>query len=109
MPGGTPLTKTEEIFASVAQQLMTGDQVTVDDRRFPVKRISSGHLRMVQFSARGKNYEAIEQNPEKSSRWAKLAREKHQVVQFIELDSHHYVAVSVDGKIRPYAHKGNDY
>lgn len=98
----------ENIFASVASQLFSGDHVTVENQKIRVKRISSGHLRMVQFSADGKQYEAIEQNPEKSSRWAKLAREKHQVVQFIELESHKYVAVSIDGKVRPYAHMGID-
>jgi hypothetical protein len=57
----------------------------------------------------GNEYQAIEQNPEKPSRWGQLAREKHQVVQFRDTDSHQYVAVSVDGKAREYANKGKDY
>jgi DNA-binding transcriptional ArsR family regulator len=43
-----------------------------------------------------------EQNREKPSRWGKLAREKHQVVQFRDVLTHKYVAVSVDGKITEY-------
>jgi hypothetical protein len=103
------LAETEEILASVATQLMSGDVVTVDDQKMRVKRIGGGRLRMVQFRLNGRLIEAIEQNPEKSSRWAKLARERHQVVQFIDLETHNYVGVAVDGKAREYADKGKDY
>jgi hypothetical protein len=46
--------------------------------------------------------QAIEQNREKPSRWGKLAREKHQVVQFRDVEMHKYVAVSVDGEVQQY-------
>jgi len=49
-----------------------------------------------------REFEAIEQNREKPSRWGKLAREKHQVVQFRDVVTHKYVAVSVDGEITEY-------
>jgi hypothetical protein len=39
---------------------------------------------------------------EKPSRWGKLAREKHQVVQFRDVATHKYVAVAVDGEITEY-------
>jgi hypothetical protein len=45
---------------------------------------------------------AIEQNPEKPSRWGKLAREGHRVVQFRDLATQKYVAVVVDGEVREY-------
>jgi hypothetical protein len=50
----------------------------------------------------GRVLEAIEQNPEKASRWGKLAREGHQVVQFRDVEMGKYVAVSVDGIVKEY-------
>lgn len=93
----------------MAKQLMSKDQVLVGGQTLLVKCIGRGRLRTVQFSLKGKMIEAIEQNPEKSSRWAELARQRHQVVQFIEVETHRYLAVSVDGKAREYANKGKDY
>ncbi len=103
-----------EIFAAVAKQLMSGDQVVVSAQKsaaqkIRVKRIGRGRLRLVEFWANGRALEAIEQNPEKPSRWGQLARDKHQVVQFIEVGTHRYVAVSVDGKVKEYANKGPDF
>jgi hypothetical protein len=92
----------EKVLGSVAVQLMTGDVVLVEGQTNPVKRVGSGRLRMVQFRMNGRVLEAIEQNPEKPSRWGKLAREKHQVVQFRDVEMHRYVAVSVDGEVREY-------
>jgi hypothetical protein len=46
----------------------------------------------------GREYQAIEQNAEKPSRWGQLAREGHQVVQFKDSGANKFVAVSVDGK-----------
>ena len=105
---GNILSETGEILASVATQMMAGDWVTLGEQKLRVKRIGSGRLRMVQFRWNGRMLKAIEQNPEKASRWAKLAREKHQVVQFMDAETHKYVAVSVDGKVREYAHLGEE-
>jgi len=49
----------------------------------------------------GRAYEAIEQNPEKPSRWGKLAA-GHQVVQFRDLETNNDVGVSVDAKVMTY-------
>jgi hypothetical protein len=106
---GNRLTEEGKILASVATQMMLGDVVTLDDQKIRVKRIGQGRLRVVQFRWKGKMLEAIEQNPEKPSRWGQMAREKHQVVQFMDAETHKYVAVSVDGKVREYAHTGEDY
>jgi hypothetical protein len=95
-------TDTQKVLQSVASQLMNGDAVTLDDQNLRVKRVGSGRLRMVQFRLNGREFEAIEQNREKSSRWGQLAREKHQVVQFRDVLTHKYVAVSVDGEITEY-------
>ena len=50
----------------------------------------------------GRGYQAIEQNPDKPSRWGELARNGHLVVQFREVGSGKYVAVAVDGKVTEY-------
>ncbi|MFZ0198968.1 MAG: hypothetical protein WB523_17775 [Candidatus Sulfotelmatobacter sp.] len=67
-----------------------------------MKRVGSGRLRMVQFRMNGRVFDAIEQNPDKPSRWGKLARDKHQVVQFRDVEAHKYLAVAVDGVVREY-------
>jgi hypothetical protein len=91
-----------KILGSVANQLMNGEEVLVENQKTPVRRVGSGRLRMVQFKFNGRVLEAIEQNREKPSRWGKLAREKHQVVQFRDVETHKYVAVSVDGEVQEY-------
>jgi hypothetical protein len=53
----------------------------------------------------GKEYQAIEQNPEKPSRWGKLAREGHRVVQFRDLETQKYIAVVVDEKVMEYGRR----
>jgi hypothetical protein len=96
------LTEAEKVLGSVAGQLMNGEVVLAEEQKIPVKRVGGGRLRMVQFRLNGRVFEAIEQNPEKPSRWGKLARKKHQVVQFRDVEMHRYVAVSVDGEVREY-------
>jgi hypothetical protein len=92
----------EKTLASVAAQLMNGEVVIIEDQKIPVRRVGRGRLRMVQFKMNGRVLEAIEQNREKPSRWGKLAREKHQVVQFRDVEAHKYVAVAVDGEVTEY-------
>jgi hypothetical protein len=84
---------------------MNGDEVSVGEQKIPVKRVGRARLRTAQFRLNGRLLEAIEQNPEKASHWGKLAREKHQVVQFLDPETHKYVAVSVDGKVQEYGKK----
>lgn len=50
----------------------------------------------------GWEYQAIEQNPEKPSRWGEIARQGHQVVQFKDADTNRFVAVAVDGEVTVY-------
>lgn len=96
------MTDSATILAAVAAQLMNGDQVSVGEQKIAVKRVGRARLRTAQFRMNGRLLEAIEQNPDKLSRWGKLAREKHQVVQFLDPETHKYVAVSVDGKVQEY-------
>ena len=74
----------------------------VEGRRSRVTRTGARRLRTVRFVMGGKEYQAIEQNPEKPSRWGKLAREGHRVAQFRDLETQKYVAVVVDEKVQEY-------
>lgn len=91
------------ILSSVAEQMMGGTQITVDGRTSRVSRTGSQRLRTVRFLMGGREYQAIEQNPEKPSRWGKLAREGRRVVQVRDLASQKYVAAVVDGKVIEYS------
>lgn len=59
-------------------------------------------FRAVAFEMDGKEYQAIEQNPEKPSRWGQLAKKGHQVVQFKDVETNKFVAVAVDAKVKLY-------
>ena len=58
-----------ETLKSIATQLMTSTSVSVDGKSIPVRPTSRQHLRTVAFTVGGHEYQAIEQNPEKPSRW----------------------------------------
>ena len=90
------------VLISVADQMMNAAQVVVEGRASRVSRTGSRRFRTARFVMGGKEHQAIEQNPEKPSRWGKLAREGHRVVQFRDLMTQKYVAVVVDGKVREY-------
>ncbi len=92
----------QQILRNVAAQLMNGEAVVLENQKLKIKRVGSGRWRTVQFELNGRRFEAIEQNRNKPSRWGQLAREKHQVVQFRDVETHKYVAVSVDGEITEY-------
>ncbi len=87
---------------SVAEQMLNGAEVRLEDRTFRVSRTGSQRLRTVRFLIGGNEYQAIEQNPEKPSQWGKLARDGRRVVQFRDLLTQKYVAVAVDGKVKEY-------
>ena len=80
----------EEILKSVAAQMMSGKDVQSDGKKSRVERSSSQHLRTVRFEMNGREYQAIEQNPHKPSRWGKVAGEGHQVVQIRDVESGKY-------------------
>jgi len=90
------------VLKSVAEQVISGAEVVVQGRASRVMRTGSRRFRMVRFAMGGREYQAIEQNPEKPSRWGKLAREGHRVVQFRDLASGKYVAVVVDAEVTEY-------
>ena len=83
--------------------LFCSSTVTVCGRALRVQRTSKNRFRCVKFSTNGNEYEAIEQNATKPSRWGELARAGHRVVQFRDIQTNRYVAVSVDGKVIMYS------
>lgn len=91
------------LFSSVAEQLMSASgKVIVNGETLPVQRTSRRRFRTVRFSDNGAEYEAIEQNASKPSRWGELARKGHRVVQFRDTSTDRYVAVAVDGRVTRY-------
>ena len=81
---------------------MGGSTVTTAAQNLEIDRVGKKRLRMARFDMNGREYQAIEQNPEKPSAWGKLTRQGHRVVQFRDVESNKYVAVAVDGKIKLY-------
>ncbi|HTW57983.1 MAG TPA: hypothetical protein VMD99_07635 [Terriglobales bacterium] len=91
------------VLAAVAEGMMSAaSDVVVNGAALRVMRTGARRFRTVRFEMGGKGYQAIEQNPEKPSRWGQLAREGRRVVQFREVGSGKYVAVVVDGKVTEY-------
>ena len=86
----------------IAEQMMSGAVVLAGKKSIKVERTGSSRFRTVRFEMDGREYQMIEQNPEKPSRWGKLAREGHRVVQVRDVESGKYVAAVVDGKVREY-------
>jgi len=90
---------------SVAEQMMTAGEVSIGEKTWRVTRTGTRRFRTVKFVMDGAEYQAIEQNSEKPSRWGQLARAGHRVVQFRDLASGKYVAVVVDDKVTEYSRK----
>ncbi len=94
------------LLQDVATQMMSGTTVRLRGKILRVGRTSVKHLKAVPFTMNGREYEAIEQNPDKASRWAELARAGHQVVQFKDVATNRFVAVAVDGEVTEYGRLG---
>ena len=92
----------EATLLSVWQQTLIDKKKTVelDGETYPVRQTAKSKLRQVDFRFEARDLRGLEQNPSTKSRWAKLAREGGQVMQFLERGK--YVAVVVDGKVHVY-------
>ena len=90
------------LLASIAQQMIRSNTVDVNGKSVPVSRTSKNRLKTLAFTMDGWEYQAIEQNAEKPSRWGQLARDGHQVVQFKDSGTNRFVAVVVDGEVTVY-------
>jgi hypothetical protein len=98
------------LLRTVAKQLLGASkgELLMDGQTEEVTRVGGGKLLSVRFKMNGRDLQAIEQNPEKPSRWGKLARDGHQVVQFRDVLRNRYLAVSVDGEVKEYGKLGRD-
>jgi hypothetical protein len=74
--------------------------VNLDPESYPVRQTSKSKLKQIDFRFEDRGLRGLEQNPNTKSRWAKLAREGKQVMQFLEHGR--YIAVVVDGKVHHY-------
>lgn len=91
------------LLSSVANQLMSAaDEVEILGKRLPIRRTNKQGFKTITFTMGDRQYAAIEQNPEKPSRWGQLARSGHQVVHFKDVQSNRFVAVGVDGVVKEY-------
>jgi hypothetical protein len=92
----------EDALLSVWHQALVegAKTVTLEDVSYPIRRSSRSKLREVDFKFGEAQLRGVEQNPNTSSRWAKLAREGKRVMQF--LSAGRYVANVVDGKVMLY-------
>jgi hypothetical protein len=93
------------ILSRVAEEMMSGMEVSIEGRTYKVTRTGSRRFRTVRFAMGASEYQAIEQNPEKPSRWGQLARDGRKVVQVRDLASGKYVAVVVDGTVTEYGRR----
>lgn len=92
----------ESVLISVWQQSLIDKKKTVevDGEMYPVRQTSKSKLKQIDFRFEDHQLRGIEQNPNTKSRWAKMAREGKQVMQF--LAHGRYIAVVVDGKVHVY-------
>jgi len=92
-----------QVLADIARQVFEGQKtVTTPSGTARVTTTFKQGLRKVEFSAGDERLVGIEQNPHTASRWARLAREGHQVMQFRDARTGAYVAVVVDRNVTLY-------
>ncbi len=93
--------KLEGIATAVFTAIFDGsDSVEIEGNQYPIKQTSKSKVRLVE---RG-GYTYIEQNPHKTSRWAKLAQEGHQIMWVMQ--GRRYLAQVKDGKFLNLKRKG---
>jgi hypothetical protein len=99
----------KDILLTVWRRTMVehATSVKINDNTYPVKTTKGRGLKQVDFDFGGRSLRGLEQNPATKSRWAAMAREGKNIMQFLESDT--YIAVVVDGKLRTYnARKHSD-
>jgi len=76
------------------------DEVELEGKTYRVTVLRAKGLRMVEFEFGPQAIVGIEQNPKTASRWAELARQGNQIMQF--RCSGRYVANVCEGKLLRY-------
>jgi hypothetical protein len=83
------------------QSLVDGrSEVEIAGERYEVTRTRGQRLRVVWFLYEGQPIEGIEQNPQKTSRWAKLAQQGQRIMQFST--NRRFVANVCEGHLTRY-------
>ena len=97
----------DDAFVSVWRQALVEQKkiVTVGNSTFSVRRTAKHRLAQIDFEVDGIEFRGLEQNPQTKSRWAKLAREDAQVMQFLRAGR--YVGVVADGVLKHYSSAEN--
>jgi hypothetical protein len=78
-------------------------RVTLGDDSYPVQHTAKNKLAQVDFDFAGQRIRGLEQNPATGSRWAELARNGANVMQF--LIAGRYMAAVSDGKVTHFGKK----
>ncbi len=91
-----------ETLVSVCQQSLADgkERVDLEGKQYPVRLFRAKKLRSVDFSHGELRIIGIDQNPATNSRWAALAREGKQIMQF--RSKGRYVANVCEGKLLRY-------
>ena len=85
--------KIESIANKIYNAIFDGlDEVEIEGETYPINQTSRSKVRLVERDG----YTYIEQNPHKDSRWAKLAREGHQIMWVMQ--GRKYLAQIKDGR-----------
>jgi hypothetical protein len=92
----------DDAFLTVWRQALVEQKkiITVGNSTFSVRRTAKHHLAQIDFELDGVEYRGLEQNPQTKSRWAKMAREGANVMQFLQAGR--YVGVVADGVLKHY-------
>ena len=96
----------EDILVSVWRQTLLehAKSVRISGHTYAVKSTRHRGLKQVDFAVGGRSLRGLEQNPATKSRWAAMARDGKNVMQFLETGR--YLAVVVDGKVHTYGRLG---
>ena len=91
-----------ESMVAAWQQTLVDDlpEVELDQRKYRVTLTRGQGLRVVSFVYQDRVIEGIEQNPQKDSRWAKLAQEGKRIMQF--RINRRYIGNVCEGKLLRY-------
>ena len=97
----------EEAALSVWRQSLVemARVVNLEGDEFPVRSTAKQKLKQVDFRVDGRDFRALEQNPDTKSQWAAMARKGQKVMQFLEGGK--YLAVVADGKVHRYPSKNS--
>jgi hypothetical protein len=95
----------EGALLDVSRQSLVEDKkmVALEGQSFPVRFTAKRKLKQIDFQFDGKDLRGLEQNPDTKSRWAAMARDGKEVMQFLEAGR--YIAVVADGKVHLYTPK----